>query len=223
MLGEIRRHEGLRAKVERDRVILRRCARRLPAEFFVPPAEAEDPNVGVEILEEPFEGPVPIPTSRWEVYETFGDPGPVKLDRRWERRNMVLARNLPIARGRLYCHRLAEPFIREALRRASLLLPGYVAAAKVGCFAYRHQRHDPRRPLSYHAWGIAIDVDPASNRARYLRAGKRPEPWSEGWTALWPSGIPELVVRAFESVGFSWGGRWRRFVDPMHFELVART
>jgi hypothetical protein len=63
---------------------------------------------------------------------------------------------------------------------------------------------------SMHAWGAAIDINPA---------------YSDYW--LWhrtPGGMPAYVnrippelVAVFERYGFIWGGRWAHF-DTMHFE-----
>jgi len=58
---------------------------------------------------------------------------------------------------------------------------------------------------STHAYGIAIDLNPA--RAHYWR-------WSAG---RWQNKIPQSLVDAFEAEGFIWGGRWAHF-DTMHFE-----
>jgi len=58
---------------------------------------------------------------------------------------------------------------------------------------------------SAHAWGIAIDLNPALSH--YWRWSKRG----------WQNRIPQSVVDAFEAEGFIWGGRWYHF-DTMHFE-----
>ena len=64
--------------------------------------------------------------------------------------------------------------------------------------------------LSMHAWGAAIDINPA---------------YSDYW--LWHrtadglpayiNRIPPEIVAVFERHGFIWGGRWAHF-DTMHFE-----
>jgi hypothetical protein len=56
------------------------------------------------------------------------------------------------------------------------------------------------RALSTHAYGIAIDIDPASN----------------GLGDTTPA-MPAWVVQAFERRGWVWGGRFSR-VDGMHFQ-----
>ena len=64
---------------------------------------------------------------------------------------------------------------------------------------------------SMHAWGAAIDINPAL---------------SDYWLWRRPTGnapahvrtIPPDVVAVFERHGFIWGGRWMHF-DTMHFEF----
>jgi hypothetical protein len=133
---------------------------------------------------------------------------------------MTTAKNLPgswnNSSGKLYMHKLFEPYLREALRRcrATNTLDEIVT---MGCYNFRHQRHDKARPLSYHSWGIAVDINSLRNKAVNIAA---PRPWGPQWMEIWPLGVSEGLVAAFESVGFSWGGRWQSFPDPMHFELV---
>lgn len=179
----------------------------------------EDPDVSFER----FEGPLTsIPANRTEVYSVYGNPGVGKVDAKWERDNMVLARNLPgtWGKGKLYVHRLAEPYLREALRRCRAA--GCLGEVlRLGCFSFRHQRHDPGRPLSYHSWGIAVDINSDLNAAKIYAKGRAPKPFGSAWRKQWPAGVSEELVRCWESVGWSWGGRWTMYPDPMHFELVA--
>lgn len=174
-----------------------------------------------------FDGPLSfLPRGRSGMLSAYGDPqvsytssGEAKVSRKWERANMVIvpASLIPGYDKRLYMHRLVEPYFREAMRRASIVCPEY-RPQRIGCFAPRHQRHDRKRPLSDHTWGIAFDVDPHLNRSFYqMPDAPKVEPFGVGWESL--SSLPEPFVSAFESVGFEWGGRWSTFVDPMHFSL----
>jgi hypothetical protein len=78
---------------------------------------------------------------------------------------------------------------------------------------------------SQHAYGLAIDVDPFQNpytkddlvlpelASSYLdRANVRPG-------MITPDGV---VVRAFASIGWTWGGTWSSLKDYQHFSLNGR-
>ncbi|TVR55703.1 MAG: M15 family peptidase [Spirochaetaceae bacterium] len=74
--------------------------------------------------------------------------------------------------------------------------------------------------MSYHAYGIAVDLLPAgySNRFaywRWARAAGIVEWWEVPFERRWS--VPQPVIDAFERNGFVWGGKWLRF-DAIHFE-----
>jgi hypothetical protein len=56
--------------------------------------------------------------------------------------------------------------------------------------------------LSMHAYGIAIDIDPAHN-AQYTKGR-----------------MPKWVVAIFKKWGFTWGGTWKKR-DDMHFQYAT--
>lgn len=157
-----------------------------------------------------FEGPLEgIPVGRGEMLRVYGGPlfsysyqgRKVRVSRRWKRRNMVLAKGLPVVpRGKLYVHRLVEPYLREGLRRVIEVEPDW-RPKRVGCFAPRHQRHDSSRPLSDHTFGCAIDFSDPDGKFRRER-----------------SSVSDRVAEALKSVGFDWGGDWN-WRDEMHFSL----
>jgi hypothetical protein len=175
-----------------------------------------------------------IPGSRAEIMEVFGNPGTIaRPNKRWRKREIITVRDLPGVPQRLYVqvHQLAEPYLREALRRASEASP-YVVER---CGVHVHRAIRGRSALSLHSWGIAADINPRQNSAKRFTRGSGPVPWSEEWTALWPDGVDLPFVEAMESVGWTWGGLWGSaggdfverakrcaFFDPMHFELRAR-
>lgn len=196
--------------------------RGLPESDYFDADDTVDGQPASEDVFEPWDGPLGgIPASRSEMYQLYGDPGTGKVDPKWERDNMVVARNLPGPVKKRYVHRKMEPYLREALRRC--VVAGCAEEiTKMGSFAFRHQRHDPSRPLSDHAFGVALDINPKKNRARRYLRRNGPEPFSERWFELWPEGLSEDLVRIFEAVGFEWGGRWESFPDPMHFSLRTR-
>ena len=67
-----------------------------------------------------------------------------------------------------------------------------------GCFVPRYIAGTHQ--LSYHAFGLAIDIDAATNQ-RGTRGTMDPR-----------------VVSIFREWGFEWGGTWH-YTDPMHFQL----
>jgi hypothetical protein len=172
----------------------------------------------------PFDGPIGwLPKNRREVYEVFGDPSNgTKVDKKWEKANIRTYRKamaLPGVDPHRYVklHRLAEPYVREALRRAQEVSDYNIIT--FGAYNFRLIRGVNR--LSYHSWGIAFDINPAQNPAiRYDSPADKPVPFSEEWHAIRPHAMDKPFVDAIKSVGFGWGGDWRTFADDMHFELV---
>lgn len=185
----------------------------------------EDVDVVRETKLDPYDHPFVIPGSRYGVIEVYGDCGQSKLDKKWERRNLALAKGLPgkwnSGKGRMYCHNKMAPALREALRRCEVYgVLSYIE--RMGCFKWRHIQHNPKKSLSYHSWGIALDINPKDNKLKRFKRGHVPEPWSDEWWEIWPKGVPEKLVQAFEEAGFTWGGRWdKTFSDNMHFQLVS--
>ncbi|MDR3138858.1 MAG: M15 family metallopeptidase [Treponema sp.] len=88
----------------------------------------------------------------------------------------------------------------------------------IGGYNWREIRGTRR--MSYHSWGLAVDIQPAelNNRVIYWF-------WehnhNDNWMLVplrrrWQP--PEAVIRAFENEGFIWGGKWALY-DNMHFEF----
>jgi hypothetical protein len=65
--------------------------------------------------------------------------------------------------------------------------------------------------MSYHALGMAIDIDPDDNP--YIAHGVS-DKWNPRFTK-----IPPSFVEIMKSFGFRWGGDWKEPYDSMHFEL----
>lgn len=70
-----------------------------------------------------------------------------------------------------------------------------------GTFCPRHKMHDPKRGLSTHSWGIAVDINQSTNLP-----GMRGD-------------LDPGIVDCFEMFGFEWGGRWS-FKDCMHMQYA---
>lgn len=121
-------------------------------------------------------------------------------DPSWVAANIVRA-DMPII-GTVTCHRLMIPRLRGALEDvvdaglSNEIRPGDYG----GCYVPRFIDRDPRKPLSNHAFGLAVDFNVSTNQLG-TRGDMHPE-----------------IVQIFQRWGFTWGGHWAR-PDPMHFEL----
>jgi hypothetical protein len=132
-------------------------------------------------------------------YRYFAD-GTIQPDARWVAENIVTA-SVPIL-GRVTCHRLMIPQLRGAL--ADIQAAGLASSLHSydGCYVPRFIESNPEHAISLHTWGIAIDLDAATNY-RGIKGSMDPR-----------------VVDIFKRWGFRWGGDWT-YTDPMHFELGA--
>lgn len=218
---------------------------RVPAAALGPPGP--HPNEGLRDLRpesadvrQILTAPVPpewlkVPDGMKEAIELYGDPGANggRPDKRWERDHLVVLRDLPgtwnnqpSGQCKLYVHKAITVPLREVLvrlERADLIHH----VETLGAFCFRRIRHQKTGPLSYHSFAVAVDVNAAKNfgvvdHPKFLSRQNQPvpEPFSEGWRKIWPDGVDENVVSAFEACGAKWGGRWRGYVDPMHFQWV---
>ena len=99
-----------------------------------------------------------------------------------------------------------------------------LAADNTAAFNCRYAVGPGRRRWSVHAYGLAVDVNPVENP--YLESG-RVHPRA-GKTYLDRSNVrPGMAVRggllvsAFASVGWQWGGRWSGTPDYQHFSSTG--
>lgn len=60
---------------------------------------------------------------------------------------------------------------------------------------------NPKRSLSLHAWGLAVDIN-----------------WTENPYGQPNQTIPDAFIQIMKDCGFIWGGDWK-VPDPHHFEL----
>jgi hypothetical protein len=99
-----------------------------------------------------------------------------------------------------------------------------LAADNTAAFNCRYVIGPGPRRWSMHAYGLAIDVNPVENpyveggrvhpragRAYLNRSNVRPGMAVRGG----------LLVRAFEAVGWQWGGRWAGTPDYQHFSATG--
>jgi D-alanyl-D-alanine carboxypeptidase len=148
--------------------------------------------------------PDPVGTAEGDLIGAMNfrvlDDGTIQPDPAWVATNIAQG-SVPIL-GSVTCHRILFPQLGAAL--AEIENEGLARAISVrdfgGCYVPRFIDRDPRRGLSMHAFGLALDLNVSRN---YLgtKGDMHPD-----------------VVAIFEEWGFEWGGRWSR-PDPMHFEL----
>lgn len=128
--------------------------------------------------------------------------GFITPDPAWVATN-IRVEQVPIL-GSVRCHRLMLPQLRGALQEIVRrgLSHTIDPAEYAGCYVPRFIGRDPTKPLSMHAWGLAVDINAVSNP---LGAPSKQDP---------------QMVAIFESWGFRWGGHWTP-PDAHHFELAA--
>ena len=160
--------------------------------------------------------PLMAPNGLEEIIMTFGDireyvRADGQLDPRWETNFLArvdlpfplrLAWDLSQTISRMTCHRRMAAVYASVF--AAIQQRGLQARVSTfgGCFAFRPQRTGNK--LSAHSWGIAIDLNPASNL--------------QGSAGDMDAG----VVGIFRSAGFEWGGEWKGSTcDPMHFQFCT--
>lgn len=133
---------------------------------------------------------------------TGNEDGTIRQDAGWVAKNIKSA-NVPML-GRVQCHKAM--FTQLAAALAEIQEAGLSASIKPeqygGCYVPRFVARDGSRPISMHAWGLAIDINTSDNPQ-----GERPK-------------MDPKVVEIFEKWGFRWGGRWSP-PDGHHFELAA--
>jgi hypothetical protein len=125
-------------------------------------------------------------------------PGTIEIDPDWMSSHLVTTR-LPVL-GRVTCNIGIVDQLRRAMTAvAAAGLSGTVRSFN-GCFVPRHIGWSDENMLSYHSWGIAFDVNVATN---YRGETPRQDP---------------RLVRILARWGFQWGGTWI-VPDGNHFEF----
>jgi hypothetical protein len=202
-----------------------------------PPAGGDDQFVDGKWLW--WDGPEESQPKTGQQIRYFGNPETSKgsdvMSKRWYKENIIEchisnSNRLPGIPAKWYIkvHKMVEPYLREALRRCSV--GSDYSIERMGSYNFRHMGGDPNRSLSMHSFGVAFDVNPPDNSGMHYARGKSPSAYDERYMKRWPNGVPAEFVQAFTSCGFAWGSDWdedgktedHTFLDPMHFEWVAR-
>jgi len=99
-----------------------------------------------------------------------------------------------------------------------------MAADNTSAFNCRYAVASGPRRWSAHAYGEAIDIDPLENP--YLEGGRVLPPAGRAYlerTRVRPGmAVPGgILVAAFATEGWKWGGRWTGSPDPQHFSATG--
>lgn len=133
------------------------------------------------------------------------------IDPRWETERMVavpIPFSIPLAwdtKVRVSSMRVNKALV-EVLQATFKALNDRGLAPQIktygGAYAYRAKRGVAK--YSTHSWGIAIDLNTATNQM-----GSRGD-------------MPMAVVEVFREFGWKWGGDWSGAnCDPMHFQFCT--
>lgn len=88
------------------------------------------------------------------------------------------------------------------------------------CSGFNYRVKVGKTELSAHALGRAVDINPRQNP--YIKGDLRlPLDAAYDETAVGTLLAQGIVVRAFESRGWEWGGRWTSPLDYHHFEKAT--
>lgn len=133
---------------------------------------------------------------RFSYIETQPPTGAIiNVDRKWQR-NIV---PIDFAGKKIWGHRAVKDSLESIWTQWTALRHPYKVIFS-GCYNPRHQMNNPKKPLSIHSWGAAIDLNAQTNLP-----GK-------------PGDLPDELVSLFENEGWNWGGRWKA-KDAMHFQM----
>lgn len=155
-----------------------------------------------------------LPPTGWDqVKLVFGNPGyeelsggNVDIDDAWEAKNLVVVEHVCGTKFNVRLHyKIVENF-KTVFGAALVDCPAYTVRM-VGGYCPRHQRHNPKLPLSLHSYGVAVDFNWDTNPM--------------GPTL--DSDLPPAFIANFKAHGWEWGGDWKGIKDPMHFQFARKV
>lgn len=134
--------------------------------------------------------------------------GSIKILGDWEKRNIVLL-TLPILKPnstkyfKFQCHKKIKENILEIFTEyKDNKYDNAYPIRLLGGFVPRHKFWNPKRSISIHSYGLALDINWDTNPV-----GKRGD-------------MPDYVIELFTKHGWTWGGSWKQ-PDPMHLEYYS--
>jgi hypothetical protein len=150
---------------------------------------------------------------------TEGSTGDINIDPAWIAANIVEA-DIPqlhkFTRGKpIQCHRLVADDLKAVFADIEKAGKLDLILSYDGLWVPRHKNHDPRRGISLHSDGTAIDIN-----AEWNPYGSPPKPAGEKGSCV------ELIP-FFQQHWFAWGGYFggghAADTDGMHFEYVPEA
>lgn len=176
----------------------------LNGEILIPPPEVNESLVEAAIIEAnqleqqyQTQSDHSIQASQLESIHVHGSLDPTLVDRKWDKMHSR------------YKQRLLMVFklMKERYGYELVLLEGYRSPARQNILSNNHNTTHARGYQSYHQFGLAADV-------AFKRNGKvvitERDPWAmRGY---------QLYGEVSESVGLTWGGRWKSIQDYGHTE-----
>lgn len=156
------------------------------------------------------------PNGLAEIISTFGDLASYvrsdgTVDPRWESEKMM-AVPIPFSIPLAWDTKIKVSSMRVHRSIASVLNDTFTAindrglASHIKTYGGGYNFRPKRSVAKYstHSWGIAIDLNPATNPM-----GARGD-------------MPMIIVDVFREFGWKWGGDWSgRNCDPMHFQFCT--
>ncbi|MFN2472187.1 MAG: M15 family metallopeptidase [Gaiellaceae bacterium] len=148
------------------------------------------------------------------------------FDRRVHHGSLVIHRRVSTQVAKVFQRLYAARFPIRRLRPVSAYRGSDDASmAADNTSAFNCRRVPGTQRWSMHAYGLAIDLNPVENPyvvgERFSPPAGRPyvdrTPYRPGMAV--EGGV---LVKAFESVGWKWGGRWTSSLDYQHFSTNGR-
>jgi len=185
-----------------------------PLSPAVPPAAVASPAIAPSRLRRRANGSI-LPLTEQQLIQHYGDPGRQAGAKRgllvppaaWRTQLQPFAHPALNMVAQLQVHQQALPYFTAAFDEILNQGLDRLILSCEGSWVPRHIGWDPAKPLSSHAFGVAIDLNGRWN-------GQNFEPALPGKT-----GCLRELVPIFNAHGFAWGGHFSR-LDGMHFELA---
>lgn len=127
----------------------------------------------------------------------------------------------------LQVHEDAEASFRAAFDQIATQNHTAYKITSAGTYNWRPNTSDPNCP-SNHSFGFAIDLNPSTNPyCKKTDPCYSPNDYTSNICDSFNAegadkcDLPDFVINAFKSNGFTWGGDWNSIKDYMHFDWMG--